>query len=95
MKTWFFAFIALSAVGQAAEIQKPQRVDSQWLLARRASPNLLTLDARDLKSYLDGHVQDAVFLTPETLRFSQGGVPARLFEPTILNRILGGIGIGP
>jgi thiosulfate/3-mercaptopyruvate sulfurtransferase len=56
---------------------------------------LRIIDARaSLRDYLQGHIPNAIYLNTETLRISQGGVPARLLPPERLAEIFGAIGIG-
>jgi thiosulfate/3-mercaptopyruvate sulfurtransferase len=40
------------------------------------------------------HIPGAVHLNTETVRFSKGGIPARLFFPARIANIIGGLGIG-
>ena len=59
----------------------PSIVSTDTLAAwQRAGPVLL-LDVRsDVFAYLSGHLPDAEFLHPETIRASEGGIPTRLLD---------------
>jgi thiosulfate/3-mercaptopyruvate sulfurtransferase len=76
-------------------LDKPSLVTTDWLAKHLNAPNLRIIDARaSLRDYLQGHIPNAIYLNTETLRISQGGVPARLLPPERLAEIFGAIGIG-
>jgi len=76
-------------------LDKPSLVTTEWLAKHLNDPNLRIIDARaSLRDYLQGHIPNAIYLNTETLRISQGGVPARLLPPERLAEIFGAIGIG-
>ena len=90
-----WTFLTLAIPGLAAPLlERPGLVSTEWLTERIGHPNLRIVDARaSLRSYLRGHVPGAVYLNTETIRISQGGVPARLLPPEQIAGILGHIGL--
>jgi thiosulfate/3-mercaptopyruvate sulfurtransferase len=88
--------VALWSVAAAQPLlDKPSLVTTEWLAKHLNAPNLRIIDARaSLRDYLQGHIPNAIYLNTETLRISQGGVPARLLPPERLAEIFGAIGIG-
>lgn len=85
---------ALSAVGERLR-DKPGLVTTEWLAAHTAHPELRIIDAREgLRSYIQGHIPGAIYLNTETLRISEGGVPAKLLPPDELAEIFARLGIG-
>jgi thiosulfate/3-mercaptopyruvate sulfurtransferase len=88
--------ISFWAVASAQPLlDKPSLVTTEWLAKHLNAPNLRIIDARaSLRDYLQGHIPNAIYLNTETLRISQGGVPARLLPPERLAEIFGAIGIG-
>jgi 3-mercaptopyruvate sulfurtransferase SseA len=88
--------VALWSVAAAQPLlDKPSLVTTDWLAKHLNAPNLRIIDARaSLRDYLQGHIPNAIYLNTETLRISQGGVPARLLPPERLAEIFGAIGIG-
>jgi thiosulfate/3-mercaptopyruvate sulfurtransferase len=88
--------ISFWAVASAQPLlNKPSLVTTDWLAKHLNAPNLRIIDARaSLRDYLQGHIPNAIYLNTETLRISQGGVPARLLPPERLAEIFGAIGIG-
>ena len=88
--------VALSAVAAAQPLlDKPSLVTTDWLARHLNDPRVRIIDARpSLRDYLQGHIPNAIYLNTETLRISQGGVPARLLPPERLAEIFGAIGIG-
>ena len=89
-------FFALAATASTeALLEKPGLVSTSWLAERMNHSDLRIIDARaSLRSYLQGHVPGAVYLNTETVRLSEGGVPARLFPPEQIADIFGKLGIG-
>lgn len=90
-----FTFWLLTVAAAQPLLDKPQLVTTEWLAQHLNDPRLRVVDARDsLRDYLQGHIPNAIYLNTETLRVSQGGVPARLLPPERLAEIFGAIGIG-
>jgi 3-mercaptopyruvate sulfurtransferase SseA len=49
---------------------------------------------RDVFTYLEGHLPGAVYLNPETLRASDGGIPAQLLTPRAYGELFSRLGLG-
>lgn len=101
MRFFACATIALSmarAVAQeqpAPENNQPQLVTVDWLKQHLNDSDLRIIDARGaLTAYMQGHIPEAVYLNPETLRVSLRGVPGTLLPPDYLKDIFGAIGVG-
>lgn len=74
---------------------KPGLVATDWLAENLDNENLRVIDARaGLSAYVPAHLPGAVYLNTETLRFSKGGVPARLLEPERIGELFEKMGIG-
>jgi thiosulfate/3-mercaptopyruvate sulfurtransferase len=59
----------------------PTIVSTEALAARQARGPVVLVDVRtDVFAYLRGHLPGAVYLNPETLRASRGGIPTRLLD---------------
>ncbi|MEX2382811.1 MAG: sulfurtransferase [Opitutales bacterium] len=92
--TLLFAVLATTASGESL-LQKPTLVSSDWLAEQIDHPEIRILDARSsLGPYMQGHIPGAIYLNTETLRISEGGVPASLLPPEALAEIFGKLGIG-
>lgn len=86
--------LILTAWAQATLIEQPGLVDADWLAERLEEPTLRVIDARPaIRSYLEGHVPGAVYMSPENFRASLGGQPARLLNFDELAGLLGRMGI--
>lgn len=97
----FFAFWVLMALAWLAQAQQtpllsePTLVSTEWLAQHLNDPRLRIIDARaSLRDYLQGHIPNALYLNTETLRISQGGVPAQLLPPERIAEILEAMGVG-
>jgi thiosulfate/3-mercaptopyruvate sulfurtransferase len=91
----FGVVLGLGAPAFAAPLlDRPGLVSTDWLAERIEDPGLRIIDARaSLRAYVQGHVPGAVYLNTETVRISEGGVPARLLAPEQIAEILGKLGI--
>jgi thiosulfate/3-mercaptopyruvate sulfurtransferase len=84
------------SVPESAELLRPPALVStdqlaQWQQERRVN----VVDVRsDLFAYLKGHLPGAVYLNPETLRASEGGVPAQLLSPRSYAELFSRLGLG-
>jgi len=59
----------------------PRIISTDTLAAWQGRTPVLLLDVRnDVFTYLAGHLPDAEFLHPETIRASRGGIPTRLLD---------------
>ncbi len=94
----FWMLMALAWLAQAQQaplLTEPTLVSTEWLAQHWNDPRLRIIDARpSLRDYLQGHIPNAVYLNTETLRISQGGVPAQLLPPEHIAEILEALGIG-
>jgi len=73
----------------------PKIVDTGWLAENLYDENMRIIDMRDsVKEYWAGHIPGAVYLSPDSLRLSDHGVPEMLVSPKMLSAILGRLGIG-
>ncbi len=76
-------------------LTKPTLVTTEWLAQNLKNPRLRVIDARaSLRDYLESHIPNAIYLNTEALRWSRGGVPARLLPAKRLAEIFGAIGVG-
>jgi thiosulfate/3-mercaptopyruvate sulfurtransferase len=97
MKTILIFLFLLVAGTVSAEslLEKPGLVSTAWLARHLDHPDVRVIDARaSLGSYVQGHLPGAIYINTETVRFSEGGVPARLLSPELLVGMLGKMGIG-
>jgi thiosulfate/3-mercaptopyruvate sulfurtransferase len=63
---------------------------AQWQTERRVN----VVDIRsDVFTYLKGHLPGSVYLNPETLRASEGGVPAQLLTPRAYAELFSRLGL--
>lgn len=93
----FFALILIPRIRASADwpLERPGLVSTGWLAEHLDKPDLRVIDARAaLSAYVPEHIPEAVYLNTETVRFSEGGTPARLFSPDRIADIIGGLGIG-
>jgi thiosulfate/3-mercaptopyruvate sulfurtransferase len=88
---------AVAAAPASAEtlLAQPGLVSTEWVAEHLDHPDLRIIDARDsMGPYLQGHLPRAIYLNTETVRISEGGVPAVLLAPEQLAETFGRIGIG-
>jgi thiosulfate/3-mercaptopyruvate sulfurtransferase len=65
---------------------------ARWNKERRVN----VVDIRsDLFTYLKGHLPGAVYLNPETLRATEGGIPAQLLSGRSYAELFSRLGLGP
>ena len=70
-------------------------VQPEWLAANLTNPNVRIIDMRgDIRDYWEAHIQGAVFLDSEALRWPDKGVPGKLMPPSALAQLLGEMGVG-
>ncbi len=88
------AAISISASAEPL-LDKPGLVSTDWLAEHIDHPEIRVVDARaGLRPYIQGHLPGALYLNTETVRISEGGVPARLLSPEQLAELLEKVGIG-
>lgn len=73
----------------------PPFVAPAWLEERLGSADLVVLDARPTKDFLEAHVPGAQSLLADNLRSSSRGVPGEVFPPEALSVVFGRLSIGP
>lgn len=93
--TWVPRTVTTEDLPTAALLTQPPRLMStdqlaQWQKERRVA----VVDVRsDLFTYLKGHLPGAVYLNPETLRASDGGVPAQLLSGRSYGELFSRLGL--
>jgi thiosulfate/3-mercaptopyruvate sulfurtransferase len=89
-------FAAVASIAPAESLlSKPGLVTTDWVAEHLNHPRLRVVDARaSLGPYVRSHLPGAVYLNTETVRFSESGVPAKLFPAEHLAELLGRMGIG-
>ena len=81
-------FILLSFMLHAQE-PVPKLVDVKWLKENLSRENMRIVDLRkDVNEYWKGHIPRAVYINPETLRWPEEGVPAKLIQPEAFVQLL-------
>lgn len=71
----------------------PIVVSGEWLAANLAAKDLVLLDARPMREFLDTHLQGAQCVAVENLRSTSGGVPATTYPPEILGVVFARAGV--
>lgn len=72
----------------------PQLISSEQLAAWQGQGPVRIIDVRtDVVTYLKDHLPDAVYLNPETLRASEGGVPAQLLSARSYRELFARLGV--
>lgn len=72
----------------------PQLVSTDQLARWQADRRVHLVDVRsDVFTYLKGHLPDAVYLNPETLRASDRGVPAQLLSARAYGELFARLGL--
>jgi thiosulfate/3-mercaptopyruvate sulfurtransferase len=72
----------------------PQLVSTEELARWQRSGQVTVVDVRpDMFTYLKGHLPGAVYLNPETLRASEGGVPAQLLSARSYSELFSHLGL--
>jgi thiosulfate/3-mercaptopyruvate sulfurtransferase len=74
----------------------PSLVSTDQLAIWQDQGRVNLVDIRsDVFTYLKGHLPGAVYLNPETLRASDGGIPAQLLSGRAYAELFGRLGLGP
>jgi thiosulfate/3-mercaptopyruvate sulfurtransferase len=82
------------APNAASSENLPRLVSTAELAAWQPERRLNLIDVRsDLFTYLKGHLPGAVYLNTETLRASEGGVPAQLLSPGAYRDLFSRLGL--
>jgi thiosulfate/3-mercaptopyruvate sulfurtransferase len=85
-----------ASVPESEELLRPPALVSTDQLARwQQERRVNVVDVRsDLFTYLKGHLPGAVYLNPETLRATEGGVPAQLLSSRSYAELFSRLGLG-
>ena len=76
------------------DIHLPGLVSTEQLAKWEREGGVNVVDVRsDVFTYLKGHLPGAGYLNPETLRASEGGVPAQLLSPRMYGELFGRLGL--
>lgn len=72
----------------------PGLVSTEQLAKWQLNGRVNVIDVRaDLFTYLKGHLPGAVYLNTETLRASEGGIPAQLLSPSAYGELFSRLGL--
>jgi thiosulfate/3-mercaptopyruvate sulfurtransferase len=94
--TIFLLLIGLSAscYGKSNPRRLPQLISTDQLASRQGDGRVHLVDVRsDVFTYLKGHLPDAVYLNPETLRASERGIPAQLLTARAYGELFSRLGL--
>jgi thiosulfate/3-mercaptopyruvate sulfurtransferase len=87
------AYMGLDAPTEPAA-KLPSLVTTEQLTEWQSRQAVSLIDIRtDVSSYLKGHLPGAVYLNPETLRASDGGIPTQLLSARSYSEIFSRLGI--
>lgn len=79
-----------------AEEAPPKLMSTEWLAQHLSDANLRLVDCReDIRDYWRGHIAGATWISPEALRWPDGGVPGKLMTPVALRALLRQTGLRP
>ena len=90
----------ISVTSSAAERESPygsglaKLVSTEWLQNHLKDPNLIIVDAQaDVYDYLGQHIPGAVYLSDQTLRAPDHGMPARYLAPQAIETLFNRVGL--
>ena len=79
---------------KGAPASLPSLVSTEQLAEWQRRRSVSVVDTRsDVFTYLKGHLPGAVYLNPETLRASDGGIPAQLLPPQSYGELFSRLGL--
>ncbi len=91
------AYMGLDGIGSppvTSPAKLPGLVSTEELADWQREQRVSVIDVRtDLFTYLKGHLPDAVYLNTETLRASEGGIPAQLLSPGAYSELFSRLGL--
>ena len=88
-------YMGLDSVSPEPASKGPTLITGEQLVAWQKQGRVSLIDVRaDVSSYLKDHLPGAVYLNPETLRASQGGVPTQLLSARGYSELFSRLGIG-
>ncbi len=80
--------------GATAQETPPKLVTTKWLEDNLFKPEIRVIDVRDsVAAYWLEHIPSAVYLSPDAMRWPDGGVPVKLIPPRNLRELLENMGI--
>ncbi|MGQ9608817.1 MAG: sulfurtransferase [bacterium] len=89
----FLISTILCSITIAQEIPS-KLIDTEWLEKNLLRQDVRIVDVRDsVASYWSEHIPGAVYLSPDAIRWPDGGVPVKLIPPDILVSLLEKMGI--
>ena len=89
------AYMGLDSVPPEPASRIPTLITGEQLVALQRQGRVSLIDVRaDVSSYLKDHLPGAVYLNPETLRASQGGLPTQLLSARGYSELFSHLGIG-
>lgn len=98
--SFFSIGVILGAHGLAAQKSYPlgrgpvKWVSTEWLQSHLKDPGLIIVDVQpDVHDYIVEHIPGAVYLSDQTLRASDKGVPARYLRPEAMEILLRQVGL--
>src|SRR5690242_21878509 len=84
--------LVLLAMIAAAYVHPEQLVDTDWVAAHAADPNVRIVDMRQ-GGYAEGHVPGAVYLSPVAIRDAKAA-PTFLPTPAAFQDMMAKLGVG-
>jgi len=88
------AYMGLDSLPANAVPREPALITGDQLAALQRQERVSLIDVRtDVASYLKDHLPGAVYLNPETLRASEGGVPTQLLSARAYSELFSRLGI--
>lgn len=84
-----FLFILPTNSGELSS----RMVSTGWLRSNISKENIRIIDVRKINLYYRGHIPNAVYLNPESVRLSINGIPYLPISSDALSSLLGEIGI--
>lgn len=90
-----FIFILTTSSVWSAD-QDGKVVSTQWLQENLGKSDMRIIDIRNsVADYWQSHIPGAVYMHPDVMRLSDGGVPVKLLPPDAFVTMLGKMGINP
>ena len=88
-------YMGLDSVPPEPPPRTPTLITGEQLAVLQRQEKVSLIDVRaDVSSYLKDHLPGAVYLNPETLRASQGGLPTQLLSARGYSELFSSLGIG-
>jgi thiosulfate/3-mercaptopyruvate sulfurtransferase len=85
----------IGSLPPGSAVSLPGLVSTERLAEWQREGRVDLIDVRsDMFAYLKGHLPGAVYLNIETLRASEGGIPAQLLSPSSYSELFSKLGLG-